>query len=121
MAAALDVFDFDSFTTLGKILVRRGVLTERQLARALEEQGRRRNSPLGDLLVELRLCDREEINEAIHEQDLARLPPETHKATHAAQETLRVAFAKVEREADRLTARRRDSGVLVLPISPDES
>ena len=108
----------EDWTAIGNILLRRGSLTKRQLERALALQKAQRSRTLGDLLIELKLCDREEVLDALHEQEIHRIPPETHRATMAAQETLRLAFAKVELEAKRLEKRRSES--VVLKISPEE-
>lgn len=111
-------FDFDEWTNLGNILLRRGSLTQKQLERALEEQARRQGLRLGDLLVELKLCDRDEVEAAVDEQELHRMPPPSQEA-QAAQVMLRSAFAKVQGEADRLSRRRSRSSV-TLKISPEE-
>lgn len=113
-------FDLDGWSNLGNVLLRRGSLTQAQLERALEEQARRTGQRLGDLLVELKLCDREEVEAAAHEQEMHRLPAPSAE-TEAAQQTLRAAFAKVNREADRLSERRTRSGVTMLSISPEET
>jgi hypothetical protein len=99
--------------------MRRGSLTQKQLERALEEQARRSGQRLGDLLVELKLCDREEIEAAVEEQELHRMPSPSNEVV-TAQETLRAAFAKVHHETRRLTERRTQSGITGLKFSPED-
>jgi len=111
--------DYEGFTAIGEILVRRGILTERQLSRALMEQKKRQKSSLGDLLVELKICDRQEVDGALQEQFMSRLPPSTFSATTEAREMLSAAFAKVEYEFGRLEKKHSGTKVLALKISGD--
>jgi hypothetical protein len=106
---------------LGEILIRNGHLTRAQLRRALGEQTRRHRSGLGDLLVELRLCSRSEVEEAMIEQASA-LPPGTREATKRATETLSAAFLMLRREVEELERKPRseERGVLRVAISPEK-
>ena len=56
-----------SRSRLGEILLDRGLLTEPQLAAALEDQKRTRE-PLGEVLVRLGMIDRSELSTALGEQ-----------------------------------------------------
>jgi hypothetical protein len=112
--------DYEDFTAIGEILVRRGMLTERQLQRALSEQKKRQKSSLGDLLVELKICDRQEVDSALEEQFMSRLPSSTFSATAEAKEMLAAAFAKVEREFGRMEKKHTGQEILALKISGDD-
>jgi hypothetical protein len=58
-----------SRTRLGEILVDRGLLTDQQLAMALDEQRRRQGGePLGQVLVRMGLLDAEQLTNALTEQ-----------------------------------------------------
>ncbi len=114
-----DDVNLNEWTNLGNVLMRRGSITQKQLERALKEQARRSGQRLGDLLVELKLCDREEIEAALDEQELHRMPSPSNEVL-TAQETLRAAFAKVHHETKRLTDRRAKSGITILKFSPED-
>jgi len=111
-------FDLEEWMNLGNLLVREGSLTSGQLSRALDEQERRKSSLLGDLLVELRLCTREEVESALRHKEVLSIP-ETPKEVRDAQFMLQEAFAKVSKEADRLTEKRSESNMRI-KISPDD-
>jgi hypothetical protein len=63
---------FEDYTSLGQILIRRGFLTKRQLARALKVQGEKL---LGDIVVTLGYCTRDEVRVSMAEQRRSRFIP----------------------------------------------
>ena len=56
-------------TRLGSLLVRRGLLSDTELSQALRRQREREGTPLGDVLIELNLCDAAEIDRQLSEQE----------------------------------------------------
>lgn len=109
-------FNLDEWSNVGNLLLRRGAITQLQLERALKEQSDRKAVKLGELLIELKICSPEDIEAALHEQRMHRLPVPSQE-TEAGTSRMRAAFARVERETNRLTERRRKS-TIELEISP---
>jgi hypothetical protein len=72
---------FDEWNTLGRRLVRRSVLSERQLRKALDRQKKLSENGddvyLGDILVEMKYVDREVIDDELKAQASVRTPEDT--------------------------------------------
>jgi len=118
---AADDFDLDEWSNLGNILVRQGTLTDDQLKRLLREQAKRQKTLLGELAVELRMADAEDIERALETQRINRVPAPTDTLQRA-QETFSRAFAKLDHQAERLTQKRKTvTGVLKIPFSPSDA
>ena len=58
-------------TSLGNILIRRGLVTSEQIARAIQRQ-LMAMPPLGEILIEMGAIDREQLEEALYEQRKTR-------------------------------------------------
>ena len=112
-------FDLEEWNNLGNVLLRHRAITSSQLKRLLDIQKKRRTQRLGELAVELAMCSREDVDRALQEQELHKLPPESESALQAKQ-ILATAMASISQEADRLTAASKRR-VLSFPISPLEN
>lgn len=111
---------YEDMTAIGEILLRRGCITKKQLARVLVEQSKRQAASIGDLLIELKICDEDDVLSALREQEMARVPKETLSKTKEAKETLAAAFAKMQYEFARLEKRNQPDAVMCLKISGED-
>jgi len=112
-----DNFDFDEWTNLGNILIRRNAITRRQLERALKFQDST-GEKLGRVIVSLGFCSRDEVEAACAEQTSLRMPKISSDVFGAAE----AAFARLETQTERLVERRSRSDsrrFKVIAISPD--
>lgn len=108
-------FDFDAYTSLGQILQRRGAVTHRQLeraAKAAEKAGKR----IGDMLIDMGLCTREEVIEAVEEQNKIRPAPCDESA--GALQRLSLSLERAGDAADNLK-KTTTQKIHILKISPD--
>lgn len=64
--------EYEEATRLGTLLVRRGVLGEEELEKALELHRSGNSFRLGDALVELKICSEEDIRRNIEAQGMIR-------------------------------------------------
>jgi len=113
-------FDLDEWSTIGNVLLRNRKITQKQIDAVLVEQRRRNGAQtFGDLAVELGFATRDDVNAALREQTLHRLPPVSAAALKA-ERLMATAFASFEREAERVCRKRKEitsTNVVVLPIS----
>lgn len=113
----MERFDLDTWNNLGNVLLRRGSISEGQLKRLVAEKKRREDELIGQLAVELRFCTSDEIEDALAEQGLYKVPPPA-PSLKAAQTSVQVALQKMEAATDGLTKRRTTSTLIRLDISP---
>jgi len=113
-------FDLTDYFNLGNILVRRGVVTDRQVRKALKLQKKRGGATrLGECLVELGFCDADAVRAALKAQEeQSRGVPE--RKTAGALERLALAVDDLEGAAEDLRSLGK-RGVLVLDVSDDKS
>ena len=107
-------FDFDEYTNIGNILLRRKSLTSRQLQRAVDHQG---GQKLGDVVVDLGLCTRAEVDAAMSEQRSAR-GINGSDAVERARATMRAAISRVGTQTKRLA---KHTTLIEIPISPENA
>lgn len=111
-----DGFDLDAHTSIGSILVRNDVITERELRRALKEQHRRGGAPrLGDIVIGLGLATRDDIDRASADQRLYRGDDIHHEPPQPLMEARLEATDRAV-EAVKTTTRT----MLAIDISPSE-
>jgi hypothetical protein len=118
-AAKTNGFDFDEYTSLGNILVRRGAITPKQLARAVKAQAGRL---LGETVIEMGFCTPAEVEAALCEQEAHRLPQQNSDVFRVS-EVLERAYASFAGEVDRLSevgSKTSGRGVAHLKFSPED-
>lgn len=96
-------FDFDEWTSLGRILIRRGMCTRRQLQRGREKQ-EAEGGLIGEILVGMGVCTEEEILEALCDQRSQRVKAPNNKTLSDAEDLMRSALGKIRKEADRMSS-----------------
>ena len=69
---SLKVRDYEEATRLGTLLVRRGVLREEDLEKALNLHRSGSSLRLGDALVELKICSEEDVRRNVEAQAMIR-------------------------------------------------
>jgi hypothetical protein len=112
-----DRFDLDTWNNLGNVLLRRGSIDSGQLKRLVATQKIRENRMIGQLAVDLHFCTEAEIEEALEEQGLYRVPP-PDPAFKAAHDRIEMALQKVEEAADGLTRERTTRSLMTLDVFP---
>lgn len=99
-----------------------GAITKRQLKRATDELSRRRNATLPEVLVDMQLVERAEV-QAAKLALMATQKPAESTASLQARQVLSMAFRSVSREVERLEKRAAEEpkrGVQTMRISPDD-
>lgn len=103
-------------------LVDAGSITKRQLERAKAELSRRRNATLPDVLIDLSIVEKAEV-QAAKLALMASMRPAESQASLQARQVLSMAFRSVSREVERLersAAKEPKRGVQTMRISPDD-
>jgi len=68
-------FNYDTYTSIGSILIRNGHLTDRQLEKAIKSQGNGRSGMLiGDIVVAMGFCSKDDVEDAFRHQSVVRTP-----------------------------------------------
>jgi hypothetical protein len=112
-------FDLLDYMNLGNILTRRGVVTHRQVKKALERQ-ERLGGRLGESLVALGFCSSEDVSYALKAQEDRVLP---ESKTDGALQRLEAAIDQFEesgRKLSRLATKKKDDKI-VIDINEDQS
>ena len=109
-------FDLREYLNIGNILMRRGVVTDKQVNRAVHLQ-MKRGGKLGELLVALGYCGAEDVERALEEQAAHRLP---EAKSDAALERLEAAVGTFEQSTKRLSTISMPR-VEVMDVSDDQS
>lgn len=110
-------FDLNEYFTLGNILKRRQIITDRQLKKAVKLQHKTEAS-LGEILVELGFCKPDDVMNALRTQDVHRRKEPAK--SNAAFERMEAAVGSLEQSATNL-AKLSKHGVAVVDISDDDS
>ncbi len=98
-------FNFDEWTSLGRILIRRGMCTRRQLQRGREKQ-EAEGGLIGEILVGMGVCTEEEILDALSDQRTQRIKAPSNKTLSEAEDLMRNALGKIRKETDRMSSER---------------
>jgi hypothetical protein len=111
-----DEFDLREYLNIGNILRRRGVVTDKQVEKAVQVQ-MKRGGKIGEVLVALGYCTSEAVHYALQEQERHRMPEGKSDDALERLEAAVDTFEQSTKKLSTLTMKR----VEVMDVSDDQS